>query len=550
VGGTLTILSVAGYVALLLWGVHMVQSGIVRAYGGALREFLGTTLKYRVNAFLAGLGVTALLQSSTATGLMATSFTAGGLFGLVPALAVMLGANVGTTLIVQVLSFDVTAAAPILILIGLVAFRRGGKTRRRDLGRVAIGLGLILLALHQLVAAIEPEETAPVIRQLFAAITGDPLLEIAMAAVLTWAAHSSVATVLLTMSLAHAGIVTPVSAFALVLGANLGSAVNPVLEGVRGSDPASRRLPIGNLITRAVGCALFLPFLPMIGHALAGLEPDPARQAADLHTAFNLVVAALFIFVLGPYARLLERLLPDKAEGADPSEPRYLDPGSLDTPSVALANAARETLRVADTVETMLRGTLEVFQTGDRKRVAEISRLDSIVDRLHSAIKLYLMKISQEMLDEESSRRYSEILTLDINLEHIGDIIDKNLMELAAKKIKRGLAFSDEGFADIHSMLERLDENLRLALAVFMSGDIASAERLVQQKEVFRDLERKAAENHFARLREGRVQSIETSTLHLDILRDAKRINSHIVAAAYPILERRQQTDATTSSEG
>jgi phosphate:Na+ symporter len=478
---------------------------------------------------------------------MATSFTAGGLVALVPALAVMLGANVGTTLIVQVLSFDVTAAAPILILVGLIAFRRGAKTRRRDLGRVAIGLGLVLLALHLLVAAIEPEESAPLMRELFAAVTGDPIIEILIAAVLTWAAHSSVATVLLTMSLAQAGIVTPVSAFALVLGANLGSAVNPVLEGVRGSDPASRRLPFGNLITRVVGCAVFLPFLPAIGHALAALDPDPARQAANLHTAFNLVVAALFILALDPFARLLEWMLPDKVEGADPGQPRYLDPVSLDTPSVALANAAREALRVADVVEAMLRGTLEVFQTGDRKRVAEISRLDTIVDRLHSAIKLYLMKISEEMLDERSSRRYSEILTLDINLEHIGDIIDKNLMELAAKKIKRGLAFSDEGFADIRAMLERLDENLRLALAIFMSGDVASAERLVQQKDVFRDLERSATERHFTRLREGRVQSIETSTLHLDILRDAKRINSHIVAAAYPVLEAQQQASASAS---
>jgi phosphate:Na+ symporter len=530
--------SIAGYVALLLWGVHMVQSGIVRAYGGALREFLGTALRHRVNAFLAGLGVTALLQSSTATGLMTTSFTAGGMVGLVPALAIMLGANVGTTLIVQVLSFDVTAAAPILFLVGLLGFRNGRKTRWRDLGRVAIGLGLILLALRLLIEAIEPEETKPLMRQLFAAITGDPLLEIAIAAALTWAAHSSVATVLLTMSLAQAGIVAPEAAFALVLGANLGSAINPVLEGVRGNDPASRRLPVGNLITRVIGCALFLPLLPAVGAALAGFEADPARQAANFHTLFNLVVAAVFILPLAPYARLLKWLLPDKAEVADPAQPLYLDPGSLDTPPIALANAARETLRVADVVETMLRGTLEVFQTDDRRRVAEISRLDNVVDHLHSAIKLYLMKISHDMLDEEGSRRYSEILALDINLEHVGDIIDKNLMELAGKKIKRGLKFSDEGLAEIRSILALLDKNLRLALAVFMTGDPGAARQLVQQKEVFRDLERNATESHFARLREGRVQSIETSTLHLDILRDAGQINAHIVAAGYPVLER------------
>src|SRR5262245_22785589 len=234
--GSIVLLDLMGGVALLLWGLHMVQTGILRAFGSELRHLLSNALGSRLTALAAGLGLTTLLQSSTATALMTASFTAGGLVGLVPALAVMLGANVGTTLIVQVLSFDVTAAAPILILVGLIAFRQGGKTRRRDLGRVAIGLGLVLLSLHLLVGTIEPEENAPLMRQLFAAITGDPIIEIVIAAVLTWAAHSSVATVLLTMSLAHAGIVTPVSAFALVLGANLGSAINPVVEGVRGND--------------------------------------------------------------------------------------------------------------------------------------------------------------------------------------------------------------------------------------------------------------------------------------------------------------------------
>lgn len=537
---TLVLVHLAGQVALLLWGLHMVHSGVVRAYGSSLRRMLSAGLSNRFSAFLAGLGVTGLLQSSTATALMATSFTAGGLVGLVPALAIMLGANVGTTLIVQILSFDLTSLAPALILIGLVAFKRRGSTRTRDLGRVGIGLGLMLLSLELLVTTIGPVKASPVLQELVAAVAGEPLLGLLIAAVLTWAAHASVAVVLLIMSLAGAGIVPPEAALAMVLGANLGGAIPPVVAAL-GPNPASRRLPVGNLAFRFLGCAAVLPFLDPIASALAALDADPARQAVNFHTGFNLAVAAAGIGLLNPAARLLVRLLPEQVKVADPATPQYLDPEARRAPYVALTNAAREAMRMADVVEAMLRGSLEVFQTDDRKRVAEICRMDNILDRLNDAIKLYLADIGPDALDEEDNRRCSEILAFTINLEHVGDVIDKGLMDLAGKKIKHQLSFSDEGLDEIRDMHLRLLDNLQLALAVFMANDARSARRLVVEKEIFRDLEHAATESHFARLRDGRLESIETSALHLDILRDLKRINSLIAAAAYPILDQTGQ---------
>lgn len=536
--GALTLLTLAGYVALLLWGVHMVSTGMMRAFGSDLRRVLGRSLRYRLNAFLVGLGVTAALQSSTATGLMATSFVASGVIGLTPALAVMLGANVGTTLIVQVLSFDISLVAPILILVGVVAFKRGGGTRTRDLGRVWIGLGLILLALHLLVVAIEPAAQVPAVRAVFGLVASAPALGMLIAAGLAWAAHSSVAVVLLIMSLAGAGVIQPAAVVALALGANLGSAINPVLEGAGSGNPAHRRLPVGNLLTRVVGVVIVLPLATPIVELLLRLEADPTRLAANVHTAFNLALAIPFFIVLPATAKLLERLLPDQpAAGQDPGVPIHLDESALSEPHLALANAARETLRMADIVEAMLRGAIDAFQTEDRKRVAEISRTDDDVDSLHRAIKLYLTKISRDGFDEEASRRYSDVLGFAINLEHIGDIIDKNLLELATKKIRFRLTFSPEGTEEIQTMCERLLGNLKLAIAVFMSGDVHSAARLIAEKEVFRELERQATDTHFARLREGRLESIETSALHLDILRDTKRINSHIAAVGYPVLD-------------
>ena len=235
--GSAVILDLMGGVALLLWGLHMVHSGIVRAFGADLRRLLGVALQNRFRAFLAGAFVTALLQSSTATGLMAASFVTGGTVDLVPALAVMLGANVGTTLVVQVLSFDITLLTPILLMTGVIAFKRGGRTRTRDLGRAAIGIGLMLLALHIFLGALMTTESSTAARALLGAITNQPLLCLLLAAAMTWAAHSSVAVVLVVMSLGAAQLVSPTAVLAMVLGANLGSALNPLIEASQPRNP-------------------------------------------------------------------------------------------------------------------------------------------------------------------------------------------------------------------------------------------------------------------------------------------------------------------------
>jgi phosphate:Na+ symporter len=535
---TLTLIDLAGSVALLLWGVHMVQSGVQRAFGPNLRRFLGRALGGRLRAFLAGLGVTAVLQSSTATGLMATSFAAGGLVDLVPALAVMLGANVGTTLIVQVLSFDIAQIALLFVLVGVVLFRRSPVSRTRDLGRMAIGLGLMLIALQHLLNVITPYEDMPSLRMLMGAIATQPIIAVIIAAALTWAAHSSVATVLLIVSLAAKGVVPPHAAFALVLGANLGTALNPLLEGAGGGDPEAKRLPVGNLLNRLIGCALSLMFLDWIGPFMVTIEPSPARAVADFHTLFNIATAALFLPVLGPFARLLARLLPPRAVPTDPSRPIYLDEAARETPAIALAGAAREALRMADVLEAMLHGAFEAIDGRDRKRVAATKQLDNVLDHLNRSIKSYLTSLDLDALDDGDHRRLAEILAFITNLEHAGDIVEKGLMAIAAKRQKRGLAFSVEGQAEIRTMIERLEGNLRSSAAVFMTDDARAARSLLGEKEVFRDLEARATETHFGRIRAGRVESVETSALHLDLLRDLKRINAHLAAAAYPVLEK------------
>jgi phosphate:Na+ symporter len=535
--GSLVLLDMMGGVALLLWGLHMVHSGILRAFGPDLRRLLAKALHNRFTAFAAGLGLTALLQSSTATALITSSFTAEGLVGLVPALAIMLGANVGTTLIVQVLSFNIAAVAPVLFTVGLVAFRSGARSRIKDVGRVSIGLGLMLLALHILLDTLAPAENAPGVRALTSSMTGDPVLCIVIGAIVTWVVHSSVASVLLVMSLAYAHFITPFAALALVIGANLGSAINPIFEGARRDNLASYRLPLGNFINRLAGVLLVLPFLRPVTEAFQAWQPDLAKMTAEFHVAFNAATAILFIGLLDGLAQLLTKLLPDRAQEADPARPRYLDENALATPSLALADAARETLHMGDHVEVMLRNVMAGMMTNDRALIDQVTRMDNAVDGLDEAIKLYVTKLTRGSLDEREGRRAMEIISFTINLEHMGDIIDKNLSELAIKKIKRRFQFSREGADELSAFHKRTMDSLRMAFGVFMSGDVNEARKLLAEKALLRNIELAATERHLDRLREGRPETIETTSLHLDVLRDLRRIHSHICSVAYPVLD-------------
>jgi phosphate:Na+ symporter len=530
------LIQLLGAVALLLWGTRMVRTGILRVFGADLRHLLRVSLRNRFAAFLAGIGVTCVLQSSTATGLLMAAFAGRGVVETAPALAVMLGADFGSTLVAQVLSFNLHWLAPVLILAGVITHSSAERSSYHGLGRVAIGLGLMLLALRLILLASAPMREAAILQELFGALAPEALILILIAGLLTWLAHSSLAIVLLIMSLASVGVLPLTSACALVLGANLGAAM-PAITATFADKPAARRVALGNLIFRLTGCVVALPFVAMIVPWLQQLEPAPGRVVVNFHTAFNLALGVAFILLTDVVARLCARLLPELPVEADPERPRHLDRTTLDSPSLALACAAREALRMGDLIETMLRDSFDVFRSNDRQNLAALQRMEHSVDKLHEAIKLFVTDVSREPLNPGESRRSAEILALTTNLEHIGDIIDKSLLELADKKTRLQLRFSAEGWTEIEALHAHVLDNLRMALGVFVSGDVAIARKLIDEKVAVRDAERQAAENHLARLRAGRPESIDSSALHLDILRDLKRIHSHICAVAYPLLD-------------
>jgi phosphate:Na+ symporter len=550
--GTLMLVELAGHVGLLLWGTHMVGSGVQRGFAPVLRRWLGKNLDSPLRAFATGLGITTLLQSSTATGLLATSFTATGVIALAPALAVMLGANVGTALLTQLLSLNMALVGPPLVLLGVLAFRWAADGRTRNVGRIVIGLGLMLMALAGLMHTFAPLESAPLLKPIIGALSGDPVLAVLIAAVLTWACHSSIAMVLLIGSFEASHLVGPTGALALVLGANLGGALPALFNA---STSVARRLPLGNLLVRATGVILALPFLPTIAGALGAASPGAGRLVVNFHLLFNVALALAFLGPVRAFARLLTRWLPDPPLAVDPGRPLHLDAAALDSATVALANASRETLRMADMIDLMLRDAMKVVSGQSIGRGVAVAAAGSSVDQLGEAIRRYLADIGDEQsLDHRrEGARGQDILSAVINLEHVADIIANSLVEFALRNLKRGRHLSSAEIEIVALMHGELLDSLRLALAVFLQAGPDDAKRLVASKTEFREFEATAMALSVRMLRSVATTArfagtdaaaraadavAEESGLLLRSVRDLRRIHSHLASFAYPILHR------------
>ncbi len=529
------LLNLLAAVSLLVWGTYLVRTGILRVFGANLRRILSRSIGTRPTAALAGLGVTALVQSSTATALIIASFVAQGLVTLPLALAVMLGADVGTSLMVVVFSLDLSWLSPLFIFTGVVLFISIKDRPAGRFGRILIGLGLMLLALRLVAQSTEIIVQAPAVKALLQSLASDLLLEITVGAVLAIVAYSSLAVVLLTATLAASGAVPMETALGLTLGANLGSGLLAVLATAR-SSVETRQVPLGNLVFKIVGVLIMAPLAGLwLRHAAPYL--DALSTVVGFHLAFNTVMALLFLGFTGVVARRVEAWLPKPDASMVGGRPHHLDPTALATPSLAISCAAREAMHQADVVETMLKGMLRVIEERDLRLAQELRQLDDQVDQLYSSIKYYLTKISREALSEDESRRWTDIISFTINMEQIGDIVERIVIDVEDKSIKQDRRFSDAGLAEIRDLHARLVDNLRLGMSVFLNGSVRDAQRLLEEKARFRDLERAYAGSHIARLSDNTVQSIETSSLHLDMISDLKRINSHICSIAYPILD-------------
>lgn len=533
----LMIFTLFGGVLLLLYGVRLAGDGLKGWAGPRIKTTLETMTRNRLMALVSGTAVTFLLQSSSATTVSVVSLIDSGLMTFPQSVGVILGSDIGTTITVQLIAFDVYQFAPFICGLGVLLLFVGGNARRQSAGQGVLGFGLIFLSIGLLSGAMGPLKDNRLFHELLMEVGGNPLLGVIIAGVFTAIVHSSAATVGIALSLSLQGLIDLHAALPLVLGANIGTCATALASALNSTTEA-RRAAWAHTIFKVLGVILVLPFLSPFADLVRLTAETAPRQIANAHTIFNVALAFLFLPFTSIFARLIEKWVPEKETGEeDEGKPKYLNPATLKTPSLALAQATRETLRMAETVQDMLRMSLPAIMECDPSLIEKVETMDDRVDRLDRAIRFFLTQLSKNNLSPEEAHKQMEILLVISNLESIGDLIDKNLMELARKKARKCVQFSPEGKKDIEDLHARVLEDLELAMDAFTANDRDLANRVVRNKARIRDLQNEYYRRHIERLEAGLSESFETSSIHLDILTNLKRVATHVTSLVYPILE-------------
>jgi phosphate:Na+ symporter len=532
------LMSLFGGILLLLYGIKLLNDGLQHAAGTKIRSLLRSLTSNRFEAVGGGAFITGLIQSSSATSVMLVGFVSAGLMSFRQTLAVILGADIGTTLTVQLFAFHIYDYAVLLIGIGLSLSFFTKKMMFKNLGQGLLGFGFVFLSLKIMVGAMTPLSNNELFRQVFIALTGTPFIVIMLSAALTGLMQSSAATIGMALVLAESGLIPLHASIYIVLGANIGTCATALLASLR-SPAEARRVAWAHVLFKVCGVLLFLPFVGLFQQLVLGTSPDLARQIANVHTLFNVIMAMFFLPLIGVVERIITRLVPEQSKDKTFS-PLYLDDHVLGTPSLALGQATREALRESDIVREMLVDAVKVFQSDDQSLITNLKKKDDFVDILDRQIRLYLTRLSSSAITESQSRRSVVVLELSRNLEIIGDIIDNNIMRLAVKRIDNGITFSQEGMNQIVAFHRRILENFDTAIAAFTSNDRELAERVFKNKEDLGNMGRELVQAHLDRLRKGFRESIETSHIHLDLIGHLGRINSLITHVIYPIAEERR----------
>ena len=491
-----------GGIALLLYGIRLSGEALQRALGGRLRSLLTGMSRHRLSAVGSGALITAIIQSSAATTLMLIGFVSAGLMTFRQTLGIILGADIGTTFTVQLIAFRFTDYSPLLVGLGFVTTFIARRRVPKDFGQALLGLGLMFLGLKLILDNVEPLRTTPLAVDLLTAVGQNPAIGVLIGALFSALVTSSAATLGLALAFAHQGL-----------------------------------LPLEGAIAIVLGAALVFPFIGPLTSVVASTAADPARQIANAHTLFNFGISLVFLPFTPLAARAIEALVPDDQQGENPFRTRYLDERSLDQPALALGQATREALRMADVVQGMLRDVPIVFASSHHELLEDVERRDDQVDFLEREIKLFLARLGRDAMGADLSRKEIGLISIIGNLENIGDIIDKNLMELGRKKLYQARRFSDAGWVEIQEFHGMVSKNLERVIAAFAANDRTLAQEVLDQRALMRQRERDLRESHLGRLRAGLAESIETSEIHLDILTNLKRISSHVSALAISILE-------------
>ena len=531
----LFLLHVAGAAALLIWAVRLVRTGVERGWSVQLRRWLRKGDDNRIMAALSGMIAALALQSSTAVAILTTSFVAAGTLTAAGGLAILLGADVGSALVAQVLLARADWVMPVLMVLGVGLFLRARRREGRMTGRVLIGVALIFVSLSLIRDATDPLRQSAAVGTAMSYLGKDALTAFALGALFAWLVQSSVAAVLLFVTLAAQSVLPLSAAAAMVLGANLGGSLIAYVLTL-GADQPARRIVIANLALRGGGAAVALFLLQRHDAPLELLGSTPPRQVINLHLAFNLAVMLIALPLTVPVLRLVDRLMPDPATSPALNRVSALDPAALKVPDRALACVMRELLQMGEAVETMLRSVIGLYADWEEDAADAIRKKEREVDKIHINTKLYLAKLQRDHSGDEIASRALELADMAVNLESAGNVISDTMLSLAQRLNQGGVAFSDKGLEEIRDFHDRVLSNAQGALNLLVTSSPDAARALVEEKDTVRDVEQGLQRAHLARLQQGLSESIETSNLHQETLRALKQVNSAFTMLAYPIL--------------
>ena len=529
------LLHIAGAAALLIWAVRLVRTGVERAFSTQLRQWLRHSADNRIAAAGSGLLAAIFLQSSTAVAILISNFVGAGRLAAAAGLAILLGADLGSAAVTQILLHRQEILIPLLLLLGVSLFLRGANGSARQIGRILIGLALIFLSLDLIRAATAPMVGAPATGAVMEYLGRDTLTAFLIGAVFAWAVHSSVAAILLFVTLTGQGILPISAAAAMVLGANLGGGfIAYVLT--RAAPVLARQMVMANLILRGGGAVVMLLVLSVAPEILARLGASPAQQAINLHLAYNLVLAAIGLVIIGPITVLVAKIVTDNP-GPARLTASALDPTALDRPNRGLDCAARELLAMGQKIEVMMRSASPLYDGWDDIAARAIEAEDRAIKDMHLDLKLYLARLGKSGLEEDHSRKSMDLASLSTSLEAASETI-VGMLGLAKRLHLDGVRFSAKGRAELEDFADRVLGNVQLALNVMMNQNPDEARELVAAKDKVRMVEQKLQRKHLGRLRKGVTESIETSNIHQETLRALKQINTSFSVVGYPILAR------------
>jgi len=532
-----------GAVGIFLYGIRVGRIGLQLWGGDRLRGMIASLTENRFMGLAVGAFVTVILQSSSATVNMLVSFAGAGLLTLPQAMGVLLGADIGTTFVVVLLSIrKISEYSMLILLLGVVMDMVSRKKRTRYISMVFVGFGFIFFGLHLMATSALPLKDNRLFNDLLAFLSQTPLYSFFLAAIVT-PFLSSAGTIGLTIAFAFSGILNFEAALPFVLGANVGTAFTAVASSLSGAT-AGKQVAVAHLLFKVIGVAIFLPLIHPFAAAvnwlasqIPGIGESVSARIALAHISFNILLSVAFLPFISQGVWLVRKLVPPSSDGEKEFAPRYLDPKSLETPALAFANVKREILRVADLVQDMFRDVLRCFQRHDADLVADIEARDDKVDLLDREIKLFLSNLSQENLTDDQTRMNLALLSLTGSLEEIGDIIDQNILDMAGKKIHWAREFSQEGWRDIHDYHGRILETFAWTISAMTASDEELAHRVLRSVDHLKAQEGELRLKHLARLQAGLKESFETSSIHLDTLSSFSRIASLLADLVRPILD-------------